>query len=151
MVADIRVDGVEHFAQVARALRAAGAKDLRRELYRGLNRATKPLKDAAKANAATLPQRGGLAGRVQRARFSTKGRAGRNPSVSIVAKDAKSRSVDLRALDAGTVRHPTFGHRPWVSQPVTPGWFSKPMEAGADDVAREVLAAVDAVAAKLVE
>lgn len=146
MADEFTVRGLERFGKLSRDLRAAGDKDLRRELYRGLQRATKPLKEAAKENArSTLPRKGGLADRVSRARFNTKSRAGRNPSVRIEAKDAKGRSVDLEALDRGSVRHPTFGHRPWVKQDVRPGWFTQPMEAGVEDVRREVVAAIDEV------
>jgi len=151
MVADFSIRGAEKFAAVARDLKAAGDKELRRELYRGINRATKPLKeDAKKSAASTLPSRGGLAGRVSRARFSTKTRAGASPSVRIVAKDAKGRSVDLAALDGGRLRHPLYGNRGhWYTQSVKPEWFTRPMLAGADKVRREIVAAVDAVAAKL--
>ncbi len=150
MVADVRIAGAEKFAALARDLKAAGAKDLRRELYRGLNRATKPLKAAAKESAqSTLPQRGGLAARVARARFSTRSRAGANPSVRIVAKDAAGRKVDLSRLDRGQVRHPVFGRPPYVSQRVDPGWFSRPMEDGVDVVRAEMIAAIDVVTAKL--
>ena len=142
-------NGAEEFAKLARDLRAAGDKDLRKELYRGLNRATKGLKDAAKDSARrTLPQGGGLADRVARARFSTRARAGRSPSIRIVAKDSKGRPVDLYALDQGTVRHPTFGRRPWVAQRVDPGWFTEPMERGAGDARRHIEAAVAEVARK---
>ena len=152
MAGDFEFRGIEKFAQVARDLKAAGDKDLRRELYRGLNRATKPLKEAAKANtAAKLPQRGGLAARVSRARYSTKGRAGKNPSVSIVVKDSKNRSVDLKAIDAGQVRHPTFKDGPWVTQPVPAGTITDPMMEGVDDVRVQLLAAIDAVATKLAQ
>ena len=34
MAATVRIDGAEKFARTARALKKAGAKDLRRELYR---------------------------------------------------------------------------------------------------------------------
>lgn len=149
MADDFTIAGLQRFAKLSKDLRVAGDKDLRKELYRGLQRATKPLKDDAKANARrVLPGRGGLADRVARARFNTRSRAGRNPSVKITAQDAKGRSVDLVALDDGSVRHPTFGRRPWVKQDVTPGWFTEPMQAGAPEVAREVIAAIDAVITK---
>ncbi len=62
MADEFTVRGLERFGKLSKDLRAAGDKDLRKELYRGLQRATKPLKDAAKENArATLPRKGGLA------------------------------------------------------------------------------------------
>lgn len=151
MVADVRVVGAERFAQVARELKAAGDKGLRRELFKGLNRATKPLKAAAKQSArSTLPSRGGLAARVAGASFRTKSRAAKNPFVRIVATDSSGRSANLLALDAGRNRHPVHGNRAvWVQQAVTPGWFTRPMTEGAELARTEIAAAVDAVAAQL--
>jgi hypothetical protein len=146
---DFALAGLEQFKKLSKDLREAGDKDMRRELYRGLQRATKPLKVAAKESAGqVLPTRGGLADRVQRARYNTKSRAGNNPSVRIEAKDAKGRAVDLEALDRGTVRHPTYGRKPWVNQRVTPGWFTQPMQDGATEVRVEIVRAIDAVARK---
>jgi hypothetical protein len=144
----VSIRGLERFARLSKDLRQAGAKELRRELYRGLQRAAKPLIADAKVSARSLPHRGGLADRAARARFRVKARAGRTPSISIVAADAKGRSVDLDALDRGTVRHPTFGHRPWVAQQVRPEWFTRPMVNGSPQVRDEMLRAVDDVAAK---
>lgn len=149
MADDFTVRGLEQFQKLSKDLRSAGDKDLRRELYRGLNRATKPLKEDAKANArAVLPSRGGLADRVARARLSTRAKAGKNPSVRIEAKDAKGRKVDLARLDQGTLRHLVYGRKPWVQQSVQPGWFTEPMERGVTHVRKEVLAAIEAVARK---
>jgi hypothetical protein len=53
-------DAVASFAQLAWDLRRAGAKSLRVELQKGLQRASRPLVGAVKANArATLPTGGG--------------------------------------------------------------------------------------------
>lgn len=151
MADDFTIRGLQRFGKLSKDLREAGDKDLRKELYRGLQRATKPLKDAAKDSARSgeyIPRGGGLAERVARARYNTRARAGRNPSVKITAQDAKGRSVDLPALDAGTVRHPTFGRPPWKTQQVKPGWFTDAMEAGAPQAQRDVIAAIDAVITK---
>lgn len=61
-MADVRVEGdpAGQFRRLARDLRAAGAKDLQRELYSSLRVASRPLIDAAKESAAaTLPKGGG--------------------------------------------------------------------------------------------
>lgn len=133
---------------LSRDLKAAGRKDLRKELFAGLNRSTKPLRAAAKANAlATLPSSGGLAARVAAANMSVRGGGAR---VTIVARPSKrGGSFNPIEIDGGIVRHPIYGHGPAVAQHVKPGWFTDPMQEGADDVRDELLAGIDAVARKL--
>jgi len=140
---DVRVRGAEQLGDLSKRLRAAGdqGKGLRRELYRGINRATKPLKaDAQKAAADRLPQSGGLAGIVAKSKFSTRTRTGRNPSVSIQAKGTAA-----QATDKGIIRHRVFGRDVWVTQQVPPGWFTETMQAGAPHVRRELLEAMENV------
>lgn len=153
MPADIVVRGAEDIAAVSKALRAMDDKELRREFHRGINRATKPLKEDAKANArATLPRRGGLNNFVAKTSLSTRTRSGQNPGVRIVAQKTKKagRKSDVNAIDRGRLRHPVFGNRKvWVTQTVTPGWFTKPMENGAERVRKELLGVLDDVKGKI--
>jgi hypothetical protein len=146
---DIEIQGAEKLSAVARELKRVGAKDLSKELYSALNRATKTMRAEAKKSAdENLPKTGGLNKRVAKARLSTRRRAGRNPGVRIVAKGLDQ--LDL--IDKGKVRHPVYGHRDrWVMQPIpeAEGWFTKPMEDGADDARKEILEALDSVAKKL--
>ena len=90
-----------------------------------------------------------LSSRVVNAKYKVKVKAGRNPGVVLTATGSKGRKIDLNQLDSGIVRHPLFGNREhWYSQPVPPGWWSRPMEAGVPAVTVAVKAAVDkAVAA----
>jgi hypothetical protein len=121
-------------------------RSLRRELYKGLQRAARPAKDAAREGASRLPQRGGLAARVAGARFSVRATAGRNPRVRITATEAGRGKVNLASLDRGRLRHPLFGDRGhWFSQAVPPQWFSGPIAARADAVRAELEQAVTAV------
>jgi hypothetical protein len=133
---------------LSRDLKEAGRKDLRKELFAGLNRATKPLRAQAKANAlATLPSRGGLAARVAAANITVRGGGAR---VTIVARPSRrGGQFDPARLDAGVVEHPTYGHAPTVTQSVKPGWFTDPMLAGADEVREELLDAIEVVAFEL--
>jgi hypothetical protein len=145
---EVRVKGAEELVRLSRQLRAAGDQELRRDFYRGLNRASKPLKEAAKQNAGrVLPRRGGLAALVAKSRLSTSVRGGgANPGVRITGKGR----MDLDRMDRGQVRHPVFGNRRvWVVQSVTPRWFTEPMEAGAEDVRTELLSVFDDVARRL--
>lgn len=149
MPADLRVEGVERLERAARQLREAGDKDLRREMYRAIQRSTKPLRQKAKEAALReLPQRGGLNVWVASSRFSTKTRGGgRNPGVRITATKGKH---NLKSLDEGKLRHPVFGNRNvWVSQPVPAGWFSKTIEDGADEVRKELVDAIEETLRKL--
>lgn len=132
---------------VARTLRGLGDKDLSRELFRGLNRATTKLKADARAEAGErLPRRGGLAARVAKAKLSTRRKGGRNPGVTIQAKGM----AQLAGMDAGAVKHPVYGNRDvWVTQQITPGWFSEPMEAGRDEAFDAIEEVLDDLAAQL--
>lgn len=132
---------------VARTLRDLQDKGLTRELTKALNRATDELKREAKDEAGKrLPQRGGLAQRVAQSKLSTRRRSGRNPGIRITAKGLDQ----LEAMDRGFVKHPVWGNRDvWVTQEITPGWFSDPMEQGRPEVARRIEQALDELAAEL--
>lgn len=155
-MADIEVTGLDDLVRVARALKAAGdeGKGLRKELYAGLNRATKPVRaDLKSAVSPSLPQGGGLAALVaQRSRFSVSTRtAQRTTSVRIVAR-GKGRRTLQSATQQGEIRHKVFG-RPdsWVTQTagVTPGLLAEQFEHDKPVVRREVLAAIDRVRAQI--
>lgn len=149
MPVEISIEGADRFKATARALKAYGRGDLRKELYRGINRAAKPLKLNAKQRARTvLPRGGGLAKRVARTSLRTKALAGgRNAGVRIVAQP--NAVSDPLSINRGRVVHPTYGHEPFVVQQVTPGWFTKPMEDGAPVVREEMLKVIDTVGKKL--
>lgn len=150
MPVDLRVDGADQLARVAKVLRTTGNATLRRELYAGIQRATKPLKAAAKdAARAQLPKRGGLNEFVAGSKLATRSRGGgRTPGVRITA--TKTGGHDLRAIDNGRLRHPVFGNRAaWVTQSVKPGWFTKTMQDGAPVVRKEIVSVLDDVADQL--
>lgn len=150
MPVDVRIagDGADKLEVLSRRLKAAGDSELRRELYRGLNRATKPLKEAAKRAARQdLPRRGGLNELVASARFSTRTRGGgRTPGVSLTASKA---GTDLRWIDRGKLRHPVFGRSTWVNQTVPAGWFTKTLEAEGPAVRKELVTVLDDIARRL--
>lgn len=146
---NLRVEGADKLSKLAKDLKRVGDKELSKELYSALNRATKPIRaEAKKSGEAKLPKTGGLNKRVAKARLSTRRRAGKNPGVRIVAKGMDQ--LDL--MDKGQVRHPVYGNRArWTLQPIpdAKGWFTEPMEDGAETVREEILAAIDEVAKKL--
>lgn len=144
---ELRIEGAEKLAAVARQLRQTGNKELRKEMYRGLRQAAKPLIADARQHARdTLPKRGGLNERVARSRFRVSVRAaGRDPSVRITAT-----GLDKRLDTQGRLRHPVYGNRRvWVEQKVKAHWFEIPMRAGSRHVRRELVRVVDDVAKKL--
>lgn len=121
--------GAEDYARLARALKAAGRKDLQRELGRAVREGGKVVRGEGRVVAVEwLPSRGGLGPRTARAAYRTRMRAGRSPSVTVVAslrKQDGGGKVDLRAMDRGRLRHPVFGRGRWVTQQIRPGWWSE--------------------------
>lgn len=149
-VSDLFDTDVDDLVKLGRRLKEAGDKELRRELFKAMNRSTRPLKLAARSSAvATLPRRGGLNEWVAKnVRISSSNRlTGRNPGVRI---RASRKGSDIAAMDRGRLRHPVFGNRKvWVSQSIRPGWFTAPMVAGVGVAKREIVAAVEDVARRL--
>lgn len=144
MVVKIRVAGAEQMARLGVELRAAGleGKVFRRRLLASIRAAAAPAPAAAKASArATLPKGGGLNDYIASSRIGVRNRlTGKGVGVRIVATKGDH---DLQALDEGTARHPVFGNRKvWAANPVTPGWFTKPLEETSPRVTTGVLAAI---------
>lgn len=99
------------FAALARDLQRAGAKDLRRELYKGLQRSARPLRAAVVESAqATLPKGGGRGKRrtrlVDTGETLTNAVSGREHAIKRVQKlrgrtDGARSSVAARVVGAG--------------------------------------------------
>lgn len=154
----ITVTGAEGLARLSRALKAAGRNDLRKDLLRGLRKASKPMIPAARSAAAeSLPHRGGLAEDIAGAKWVVRTRLqGRGAGVRITgAWSSSGRQHDLSKLDTGLLRHPVWGHPVhgpgaiWVGQAIKPRWFSNAMEALAPEIREELLTVIDEVAKRL--
>lgn len=148
--------GAEQFFALARRLKEADDRDLRRELYRGLNRAMKPLTTAVRQSALdVLPHRGGLGAEIAKSKMRTQRRTGaKSVGVKLIvtgpALGSGGRGRDIAAIDRGRVRHPLFDHRShWYMQAVTPGWFSKPTDSSKPMVQESLLLAMKDVADKI--
>jgi hypothetical protein len=144
----IEIKGAEQLAALSTKLKAAGDRELKRELSKGITQAMKPVPAAARASALkTLPRRGGLAQRVAKSQMRTVRRAGnRTAGIRLQAKDA----YRLGLLDRGFVRHPVFGNRDvWRGQRVNMGWWTTPTEAAAPLARSEVEKAMQTVANKI--
>jgi hypothetical protein len=144
---DFKVTGAGQLADLAKRCRQVGDKDITRELYRGLNRATKPPRDAVKRNLELYLPDNYAAQLRRRLRMSTRRRTGRNPGLSVAASTKVSR---LDVLDRGRLRHPLFRNRRfWFEQPVKAGFFTDPMRRSEPQVTPELQAVMEGVLAKL--
>jgi hypothetical protein len=142
----IEITGGEQLRVIAAKFRQEAHGDLDRELQAALERASKPLREDAKASALEhLPHRGGLNVLVAAAAMILQRRAG---GIRIVAHGMSQ----LSRTNAGEVRHPVWGDREvWVTQviPRALNWFYKPMQDGAGKVEEELKKALDKVARKI--
>jgi hypothetical protein len=152
-VSDIELRGADDVAALVRRIRThADAKAIRKDLYSGLSRATKEVREDMKASIPpSLPSRGGLAAQIHRdaGTFRTSAKGGRWAGVSIFAK---SKGHDLRRLNQGRLRHPVFGNRSvWVQQTagVIPGFLDEPFEKSKPEVARGIQQVLDEIARKV--
>jgi hypothetical protein len=151
------VVGIEELSQLARELKEAGDLGLKKELFKGIGRAGKPMKAAAKKGAEeALPKEGGLAEEIAASRFTVRSALlGKNPRVTITGKGRENdsgREHDLRAMDRGRIRHPSWGRRgakDWKTQTVRPGWFTEAMEKASPAAREELQKAVDTILHKL--
>jgi hypothetical protein len=143
----IEIRGVDQLADISRKLKQAGDRDLQREFRRGLDEAVEPIKDTIRESARDiLPRQGGLNERVARTpiRVVTRNTA-RATGIRLTVRGTRR-----AALDQGRLRHPVFGDREvWVTQRVTPGWWSNAIDDDFPEARRAVQAAMDRVARKL--
>jgi len=116
---------------------------------RALRRASVPMIQAIRAEAIeTLPKRGGLNEYVAAARISTTVKTGaETATVQIRGRRNQIRrggkQVDLPAINRGRIRHPTYGHGPWTTQSVAPGFWDTGAEKAAGAVDQQLQKAMD--------
>jgi hypothetical protein len=148
-------NGQSAFRAAAQALNEAGDKELRREVYAAFKKAAKPLGERiVRDGSAGLPHHGGLSARVAAAKVGqSNSTTGRNPGVALTLRTKpgdSGKSMDLRTIDKGIVRHPVFGRRKvWRVTKVASELFTKAFEAGREPVARDVLDALQTVADRI--
>jgi hypothetical protein len=145
----IKIEGAEQLARLSKQLKDAADKDLQKELNQAINRALKPVKADIRASAAaTLPKRGGLAGKVARSRITTRKRtSAKAAGIRLVATN----TISLYHLNKGEVRHRKGGDiNAGQVQPIPPGWFTRPAEAANPRVQAEIVQAMDVIAHKIV-
>lgn len=147
-------DGGAKLVALGQALQLTGDRTLERELLKGIRQPLNALKPKVRASALeNLPRRGGLAALIAASPQTVQVRRRGNIHARLVAKNA----YNLRRIDRGVNRHPVFADADnktrdqwdWVSQPVTPGWFTDATTDDIDDIRRALEDVVDAVARQL--
>src|SRR4249919_2076020 len=113
----VKVTGADQLSQIARVLEAQGnSKALKRRMTKAFKKAADPItRDQVKNLAEKLPKRGGAAATISaeaKTRVTTEwGRA------RVTIADSWP-GHDIKAIDRGQLRHPTFQHRTpdgWVT------------------------------------
>lgn len=141
------------FLAAAEVLNEAGDKGLRNEVYADFRKAARPLGEKVIAQgAAAMPKRGGLSAILAKAKMSqSNSTTGRNPAVALSFRTNPSHA--LKAMNDGDVRHPAWPRpgvkRVWRVTKVEPGAYSRPFEAGRDDVAKEIVDGLNRVAQEI--
>lgn len=132
------------YQKVARALKDAD-RTIRLEYTRTLRAIAKPLAQSVlEDGAAKLPKRGGLADRVAGATVSVSA-----TQMRAVASLKTDEGYDLRAMERGKLRHPTYGHKPWVQQAIPSRVFGEAFDERAPAARAAMLAAGDQALRKI--
>lgn len=125
----LTIQGADDFERLARRLRAA---EVERAVTVGFeDEAAATLEKMRRGGVEVAPRRGGLAARIAGVRATSR-RAFARMRLDLII--ASLRGDDLASFDEGRVHHPTYGHRPWVSQDVTPGGFTGPFTRSEPDL-----------------
>lgn len=132
------------FERVSAALKKAADTDVKTAVGKALRDIGKPYgKYVLLRGAAELPKKGGLSYRVAGASISVSASAERTQIT------VRARHAALGAMNAGILRHPTFGHKPWVDQSIRVGIFSTPFREGLPQIRTAMVKAVDDVLKKV--
>ncbi len=147
--------GAEEFAALARRLKAAGERDLRRELYRAISDAAQPVARDVSAFAHLAPYMPDRYAAVlsEDMRVTVSRLAGANPAIRLVAQGRRKKRK-LKRLNEGFLTHPLYGDREhWFTQGplgggMRAGFFRDEAEKAAPEIRDKILAAMHEVAAK---
>lgn len=133
---------------ISRRLMEAGNVTLYRRLATDIKAAVEPVKPAIRDSAmSTLPHEGGLNAWVAKSRVTTT--LIRSATTAGVSVRVSLKGHDIRDLDSGQIRHPTYGNRNvWVPQTVPSGFASGPLKALQGPVVLACMIAARAAAAE---
>jgi hypothetical protein len=113
MAIEVRVDGAATLHRVAAKMRAEGNKDLAREMGEALSKATDPIRTKIRESAAqTMPREGGYEAAFSKSLRFRNARKTQGASATVTLTtyaDGTSERRDIRALEAGNLRHPVAG------------------------------------------
>lgn len=148
---DLEIRG-DDIGNLVKAIRThADSKALRKELFSGLNRATKEIRgQMIEVIPAALPRRGGLADQMKaRTTSRTSAKAGKYAGVSMAFR---AKGMDIRTLTGKRLRHPVYGNRSrWVNQTegVEPALFMGEFDKQKPEIQRQIMKVLDEVARKV--
>lgn len=121
---DARVTGAEDLVRLAKAAKATGDGQLRKDMLRGIRNAAKPVADGIREQYADeMPKRGGAADWYGGMKISPRTRTtGKSAGVRLQGP-RRGRGADAgRVNDSGVIRHPVHGNRDvWADTPVRAG------------------------------
>lgn len=145
----------QEFRDLAVVLRLVGEDDLRRELYRAISDASKPvLGDIRQGIPDHMPNRYAAVLSADLS-LTSSARTGSDPGVLLLGRVRGSKKRKLRRLDQGILAHPLFGNRgywyyqtPANSRGMRDGFFTRPAEDSAPQVRDAILAAMHNIAEK---
>lgn len=129
MTSSFSVHGGDDFHRLARRLRR-GDRTVAEAVTKGFQDAGEPMLDRMRRGGLEVaPRRGGMAARIARVR-GTVDRAGSAASMRVRLVLQSLEGDNLTRFDEGTIRHPVFGHKPWVTQEIPSGGFTRPIARG---------------------
>jgi hypothetical protein len=154
----IKIEGTEQLERVSAQLLAAGNVELRKQMLKNIRVSVAPVKPLIRQEALrTLPRSGGanewvasstisvgatvspktatVAVRASQTRSAVKAKKARAKAAGKTYRGASTHN--LKAIDAGNLRHPTFGRRnlnAWFDEAVKPGFFTRPCKLMAPSV-----------------
>lgn len=154
----LELRGVNQLQAVSKALKDAGDRGLQRELNKALREAAKPFAERVRQNALEmLPKHGGLNERVAEQVVPTVRRSNSARAQGIrLGATGKQGMKQIIGLDRGRLRHPVWPRRnqsrdewTWVAEKVTPGFWTKAVEATGDQIKADMQSALDVVSRKI--
>jgi hypothetical protein len=148
MADGIRTQGTDDLERLAAALKEASDRDLTNRVRKSMRDIAKPVGVRTLAGGAErMPRRGGMASRVR-----DRGKVGVTSAIASrtvhVTLTLNNQGANLKALDAGILRHPVWARadqpRRWVRQSVPAKAFTAAFDVQAPVVRGQVLGAMQA-------
>jgi hypothetical protein len=167
MAIEVRVDGAATLHRVAAKMRAEGNKDLAREMGEALSKATDPIRTKIRESAAqTMPREGGYEAAFSKSLRFRNARKTQGASATVTLTtyaDGTSERRDIRALEAGNLRHPVFGRsrpgarkgervaNPWSVTSIRAGFHKRGTKDAMDEVQKKMESVIQDFAHKLID